>query len=66
MKEVIAQAIAARLGDVADAAFRLKAAVESGAPAAPVSVLRMAVEIDSAATMLQGHVEKLLPTKEVR
>jgi hypothetical protein len=62
MKDVIASAIAARLGDVADAAFRLKAAVEAGQPAHPFSLLRMAVDADAAATLLQGHVEKLATT----
>jgi hypothetical protein len=63
MKNEITAAIAARLGDVADLAFRLKAAVESGQPAAPFSILRMALDADAAATALQGHIERLVLDK---
>jgi hypothetical protein len=59
MNEAILSAIAARLGDLADVAFRIKATVEAGAPAAPFSILRMAVDVDAAASMLEGHVERL-------
>jgi hypothetical protein len=59
MRDAITAAIAARLGDVADAAFRLKQAVESGAPATPFSILRMGLDADSAATALDGLAERL-------
>jgi hypothetical protein len=59
MKDAITAAIAQRLGDLADAAFRLKAAVESGAPAAPFSILRLGLDADAAATALEGHAERL-------
>lgn len=59
MNEAIQAAIAARLGDLADAATRLKQTIEAGAPAAPFSVLRLGLDADSAATLLQGHAERL-------
>ena len=59
MKDEITAAIAQRLGELADVAFRLKQAVEAGAPAAPFSILRMAVDVDAAATTLEGHVERV-------
>ena len=63
MRDAITAAIAARLGDAADAAFRLKQAVESGAPAAPFPLLRMALDVDGMATVLEGHVERLVMDK---
>jgi hypothetical protein len=64
MKDAIQAAIAGRLGELADAAFRLKQAVEAGQPAHLFSLLRMAVDADAAATLFQGHVEKLAATAE--
>jgi hypothetical protein len=63
MKEAIAQAIAARLGDVADAAWKLKAAVEAqqhdGQNLAPFPLIRLGLDADGMATVLQGHAERL-------
>jgi hypothetical protein len=60
MKDAIQAAITARLGDVADAAFRLKAAIEAGAPACPPwLLLRLGLDADSAATALESHAERL-------
>ena len=64
MKDAIQAAIAQRLGELADVAFRLKPAVEAGAPACPPWLLiRAGLDADSAAVLLQGHVEKLAPNK---
>jgi hypothetical protein len=64
MKDAIASAIAARLDDLIGLCERLKAAVESGAPAAPLLILRMAVDVDAAANILQSHVERLVPSAQ--
>jgi hypothetical protein len=64
VNEAIVAAIAARLGEMIALGERLKAAVEAGSPAAPFSVLRMAVDVDLAANALQSHVERLVPSAQ--
>ena len=59
MRDAIQAAIAARLGDVADAAIRLKQSIEAGHPAAPFSILRLGLDADAAANALEAHAERL-------
>jgi hypothetical protein len=66
MRDAITAAIAARLGDVADAAFRLRAAVEAGAPAAPFPLIRLGLDADAMALALEGHAERLQAVAEKR
>jgi hypothetical protein len=44
---------------VADLAFRLKAAVEAGTPTAPFPLIRLGLDADAMANVLQAHVERL-------
>ena len=62
MKDEIRAAIAARLGDLADAASKLKQAVEAGTPAGPFPLIRLGLDADGMATVLQAHAEHIQPS----